>query len=398
MFAPKVSILIPVYNGANYMREAIDSALAQTYQNIEVIVINDGSTDASEEIALSYGEKIRYFAKENGGVATALNLGIEKMQGDYFSWLSHDDLYMPDKIKIQIEALQERNDLQTIVYSDFTEWNMEDGSVSAAEISSQFSKERLENSVFPVCFGLIHGCSLLIHKSHFQRAGVFDEGLRTTQDYDLWFRMFRGQRLIFVPEPLICSRLHAAQGTNTISCHQQERKEFFAQFFLSLSAEEMEELFGHPAMLYGRVENVVCSDGWTPEARAVQAHYETLTISESAQRRAERFRGAFEDMCRGLEQVCIFGCGMYGKWLYTFLSELGLSVRFFADNNPKQWGQKIGGCVCLSPEELRRVQDKTLIIAALQRTEPVLEQLVAMGCSHVTTKQAVDAIFLEAQR
>ena len=87
---PLVSIIIPVYNGSNFMREAIDSALAQTYPNIEILVINDGSTDNTREIALSYGDKIRYFEKENGGVATALNLGIREMRGEYFSGLSHE--------------------------------------------------------------------------------------------------------------------------------------------------------------------------------------------------------------------------------------------------------------------------------------------------------------------
>ncbi|MDR1982842.1 MAG: glycosyltransferase family 2 protein [Holosporaceae bacterium] len=92
-FNPLVSMVTPVYNGSNYMREAIDSALAQTYKNIEIIVVNDGSTDNTEDIALSYGDKIRYFKKENGGVASALNLAIENMKGKYFSWLSHDDAY-----------------------------------------------------------------------------------------------------------------------------------------------------------------------------------------------------------------------------------------------------------------------------------------------------------------
>ena len=109
-FNPKVSILIPAYNGANYMREAIDSALAQTYKNSEVILVNDGSKDNgdTEAIARSYGDKIRYFHKENGGVASALNLGIRKMTGEYFSWLSHDDVYYPHKIETQINFLSKQ--------------------------------------------------------------------------------------------------------------------------------------------------------------------------------------------------------------------------------------------------------------------------------------------------
>ena len=85
---PLVSIVIPVYNGSNFLRDAIDSALAQTYPRVEVIVVNDGSTDggATEAIAKSYGSRIRYFAKENGHVASALNYGIARMEGEYFSW------------------------------------------------------------------------------------------------------------------------------------------------------------------------------------------------------------------------------------------------------------------------------------------------------------------------
>ena len=117
----KVSIVIPVFNGADYLREAIDSALAQTYQNAEIIIINDGSNDngATENIALSYGDRIRYFSKENGGVASALNLAIKKMTGEYFSWLSHDDLYFANKVEAQIKALDQMQDKRVVLYSDF---------------------------------------------------------------------------------------------------------------------------------------------------------------------------------------------------------------------------------------------------------------------------------------
>jgi len=101
---PFVSIVIPVYNGAKYLSDAIESAINQTYPNIEILVINDGSQDnnATDKVARAYGNKINYYTKENGGVASALNLGISKMKGEYFSWLSHDDWYLPDKIRKEI--------------------------------------------------------------------------------------------------------------------------------------------------------------------------------------------------------------------------------------------------------------------------------------------------------
>ena len=111
MYFPKVSIVIPAYNASNYLEEAIDSALAQTYSNIEIIVVNDGSLDdgATERVALAYGDKIRYFYKENGGSSSALNFGIANMTGEWFSWLSHDDLYLPEKIEKQIAYISSLN-------------------------------------------------------------------------------------------------------------------------------------------------------------------------------------------------------------------------------------------------------------------------------------------------
>jgi glycosyltransferase involved in cell wall biosynthesis len=84
-----VSIVIPVYNGADFLREAIESALNQTYARIEVIVVNDGSTDGgkTEQIAASYGSRLRYVSRPNGGVAAALNTGVGVMAGDFLSWL-----------------------------------------------------------------------------------------------------------------------------------------------------------------------------------------------------------------------------------------------------------------------------------------------------------------------
>ena len=122
MSTAKVSVVIPVYNGNDYLAEAIDSALAQTYKNIEVLVVNDGSNDEgkTERIAQSYGEKIRYFSKQNGGVASALNRAIAEMTGDYFSWLSHDDLYTKDKVEKEMNALSRVGREDVVIYSDYS--------------------------------------------------------------------------------------------------------------------------------------------------------------------------------------------------------------------------------------------------------------------------------------
>ena len=97
--SPVVSIVIPVYNGSNYLREAVDSALQQTYGRTEVIVVDDGSDDGgrTDAIIRSYGDRVRRFRKPNGGVSTALNHGLREMTGEWFAWLSHDDRFAADQ-------------------------------------------------------------------------------------------------------------------------------------------------------------------------------------------------------------------------------------------------------------------------------------------------------------
>src|SRR2546425_4156042 len=98
---PSVSVVIPVYNGEQYLAEAIQSVLDQTYRNFEVIVVDDGSTDGSASVVKKYGETIRYVHHSNGGVCKTRNTGIAVTQGTYLGFLDQDDLWLPDKLAVQ---------------------------------------------------------------------------------------------------------------------------------------------------------------------------------------------------------------------------------------------------------------------------------------------------------
>jgi glycosyltransferase involved in cell wall biosynthesis len=225
---PKVSIIIPVYNGSDYLRQAVDSALRQSYYNTEVIVVNDGSDDedASEKIALSYGNAIKYYFKENGGVSSALNLGISKMTGDYFSWLSHDDIYLPDKIEKQIDHLRELNFADVILYSGYQV--IDENSI----IKNKFIPILSDASIFfydLFCGWPVHGCTVLIPKKCFSTGIYFNESNQTVQDYEMWFRLLKaGYPFILVPEALIKFRVHSRQGSSTtLDSHYQEREDVY---------------------------------------------------------------------------------------------------------------------------------------------------------------------------
>lgn len=220
---PKVSIVIPVYNGSNYLKEAIDSALAQTYKNIEVIVINDGSNDrgATEKIAKSYGNKIRYFLKENGGVATALNLSIEKMKGDFFSWLSHDDLYAPTKIEDQVSLWQSLENKNTIVASNINVL-FEEG-VSKKEKINADTFAYIDIFLATSARVGLNGCSLLIPRSAFTKTTGFRNDLPVTQDYDMWFRLKDSYDFILLEKHLVSSRRH--QNQDSVRMHDRMRED-----------------------------------------------------------------------------------------------------------------------------------------------------------------------------
>lgn len=223
MVNPLVSIVIPVYNGSNFMREAIDSALSQTYKNIEVIVVNDGSNDdgKTEEIALSYGNKIRYFYKENGGVSSALNCGIRAMHGEFFSWLSHDDVYFETKVEKQIDAWKLFNNKSVLICGKSIQIDK-----NSEKISSILQNDNLPANIVikwqdvmvnMMKNGVVNGCSLLIHRSVFIDNNLFfDESLRFAQDLLMWYRIFlRGYSLYHVDDVGVKNRVHDKQLTQT---------------------------------------------------------------------------------------------------------------------------------------------------------------------------------------
>lgn len=241
---PKVSIIIPVYNGEDYVALAIESALNQTYSNLEIIVVNDGSIDNTEEICKKYGDKIKYISKENGGVSTALNLGIKNMTGEYFSWLSHDDLYYENKIEVEVNYLIENNLVgkKVVLYSDYSLID-EYGNLSCdIELNSRYLNR---SSSYPMLFGSIDGLSLLIPRRAFDEVGNFDTELRCVQDYQKWYEMFKkGYKFIHIPSVTVCTRIHAKQETNTNPKIIAEGNEYWIKVLSGFSDKEKKELLG----------------------------------------------------------------------------------------------------------------------------------------------------------
>jgi len=212
----KVSIVIPVYNAEKYLEECIESALNQTYTNVEIIAVNDGSTDNSLVILKQYFGKIKVISKSNGGTASALNLGIMKMTGDWFKWLSADDSLYPNAIQDLIDEAKKLDDMTNcILYSNY------DIIDSNGKILRQFiepnynSKSLFELNTILLDHYIGNATTSLIHKSTFERFGMFDENVSFAEDYELWLRfcVLHKCRLHLVQKNLGRYRIHNAQLT-----------------------------------------------------------------------------------------------------------------------------------------------------------------------------------------
>lgn len=217
-----VSIVIPSYNASRYIKEAVDSALAQTYRNIEIIVVDDGSTDDTREVlgqCIATG-KIRYIYQENRGLASARNTGIKNAKGDYIAFLDADDLFLPSKVEEQVEFL-EKNQFD-VCYCDllhFTEsepkkfyhhrYKYPSGDVFGELLKRQF----------------INPLTLLIRREVFEKYGYFDENLRRSEDYDLWLRWaYAGVRFYYLDKILAHYRIRSAGNLSDVAS-EPEMKE-----------------------------------------------------------------------------------------------------------------------------------------------------------------------------
>jgi len=224
MADPRFSIIIPVYNGSDFLREAIDSSLSQTYPHFEVIVINDGSEDngKTENIALSYGKKIRYFSKPNGGVASALNYAIERMKGEYFVWLSHDDMFDEARLEEDAKFLDNNDE----IFITFCKTKTIDNNNVITGIQ-ETKIDEIKNPYQCLKLGGINMCAMTIRKSCFQKAGLFNEKNKTMQDVEMNLKLARYYIFYNNPNTFTLKRVHDGMGTNMLKDrHIVDQKKF----------------------------------------------------------------------------------------------------------------------------------------------------------------------------
>lgn len=195
-----ISVIVPCYNQAIYLPETLDSVLHQTYQNWEAIVVNDGSPDNTEDVALEYAAKdkrIKYICKENGGLSSARNAGIEYAKGEFILPLDSDDIIKPEYMKKAIEAFEDSPQLK-VVYCNAFFFGIKNGLWEDVHYSG-YRKLLVANSIF---------CSSFFRKTDWLKAGGYDENMRKGhEDWEFYIRLLQDEGLVYqIPEVLFYYR------------------------------------------------------------------------------------------------------------------------------------------------------------------------------------------------
>jgi len=202
---PQVSVIIPAYNGANYIQQAIESVFTQNYGNWELIIVDDGSTDNTGQVVQQYGHKLRYFYQENQGVAAARNRGILEAKGELIAFLDQDDWFLPDKLAVQVASFQKHPSIG-IVHSGWQIVNQIGAAIYEIELWHSLPDLSLADWVLwkPVFLG-----GMLFRRDWLEFAGGFNCRFHQAPDVDLVLRLaLMGCEATWVPQTTVCYRQH----------------------------------------------------------------------------------------------------------------------------------------------------------------------------------------------
>lgn len=217
MQKPFVSVIIPTFNGARFINETIESALAQTYDNYEVIVIDDGSTDDTVARVERFGNRIRFLQKDNGGPASARNYGIERAHGSLIALLDHDDLWLPERLALQVDFLEQHPEV-ALVYADA--YLLETGNANSARTCFEIDPPQ-RGMVFDklLARNFIPNLTVLVRRTIFDEFGLFDASgnILTSDDYHKWLQVTLHYPIDYIAQPLGSFRRHGHNFSNDMA-------------------------------------------------------------------------------------------------------------------------------------------------------------------------------------
>ncbi|MDI6792176.1 MAG: glycosyltransferase [bacterium] len=244
---PKVSVVIPSYNAAGYLPEAIDSVLAQTFKDYEVIVVDDGSTDNTREALATYQDKIRYICQENAGPSPAKNKGIREAKGKFVAFLDADDIWLPEKLAFQMEIF-EKNPEIALVHANVIRFGEDWTESDEAQWQERIAEPRRKFTGYifkPLLMdNLICTSAAVIKRSCFddRDIGFFDKDLVRSEDHDLWLRIARKHKIGYVDRLLVRHREHKASLSVNVDAFFEAKFLVFNRHAKYLAPDERDKI------------------------------------------------------------------------------------------------------------------------------------------------------------
>ena len=207
---PKITAVIPSYNSAGFLPEAVESVLSQSYADVELIVVDDGSVDDTSEVIGRYGDAVKYIYKENGGVSRARNTGIEAASGEFIAFLDADDAWLPQKLELQMKVIESRSD-SLAAHTDF---NIGDSELNVVGVTISDRGDDILEDLFLKGNVIGTPSSVLVAKEVIEKTGGFDPDLSLCADWDMWIRIACETGFGYVDSPQIIYRQHDSNMSN----------------------------------------------------------------------------------------------------------------------------------------------------------------------------------------
>jgi glycosyltransferase involved in cell wall biosynthesis len=217
-----ISVIIPCYNQAHFLAEAIQSALDQDVPDLEVVVVNDGSPDNTREVAAHFGDRIRYIEQENGGLSSARNTGIRAARGEYIAFLDSDDVYLPGALVILAGCLDNHPNVglvcsDALLFDRKGDFGLKSQWSGRPRNPANFRWETVEYCATP--------STVMVRREVFDQVGPFDEYLKNAaEDWLMWVHISRYYDMAYIDQPLVRYRIHDRNATRNLErIHQGNR-------------------------------------------------------------------------------------------------------------------------------------------------------------------------------
>lgn len=226
---PLVSVIIPAFNAERFLADAVGSVLRQTWTRVEVIIVDDGSTDRTAEVAerlAAADERVRIVRKENGGPSSARNSGVAIARGEFVCFLDADDLYLPDKIERQLAFLALFPSCDLV----FSDQYVGDGEATPVQLECK-RPPPIPMRELLVYVNWLRPMSPLIRARLVEKVGAWDESLRGGEDWDYWIRCSRCGVFSYLPGPVGVYRTHPDQATRTLRRMRSDQDRVIAKHF-----------------------------------------------------------------------------------------------------------------------------------------------------------------------